>query len=171
MHSARLYKTVASLGFKSGLFASTQGVVSSIYLFARPISLKISCSAFGTLSCSISVTSDWCKPSAKAISSLSISSFLSGAGRTPPKDWLIIADVLETRLPKSLTRSVLIRVKSDSFEYAPSLPNGISRSKKYLNASEPYLATISLGSVSSVLILSCLLFDSLSPPIKSQPWP
>ena len=38
--SARLYITVESSGFFAGSFASAQGAVSSIYLFARPMNAQ-----------------------------------------------------------------------------------------------------------------------------------
>ena len=52
------------------------------------------------------------------------------AGRASPKYFSAMATERETRLPRSLARSALMRVIRLSFENRPSEPNGNSRSRK-----------------------------------------
>ena len=122
MLSSRLYSTAASLGIFSSLFARTHGAVSSIYLFARETTLNISSSALE--SCASSMSFETGSTSAAAIvrSSSSMGSAFFSSGRVPPKYLSAIATVLETRLPRSFARSVLIRPIIISLEKLQSEP-------------------------------------------------
>ena len=128
--SARLYKTEPRRSRLFSSFARIQGAVSSIYLFARDTTAKISESASGALSFSIAPFTFRNAPSAAETSSPSTPSALPRSGKTPPKYCPIIAAVRETRFPRSFARSELIRLNSFSFVYSPSLPKGISRRRK-----------------------------------------
>ena len=128
--SHRLYSTAARRGRLASSFASTQGAVSSMYLLARWMTLKISASAFGTCRTSMHAVTFAGRASTMAASSSSSGSALRWAGRVPPKYFSIIATLRESRLPRSLARSALIRLISASLEKIPSLPNGISRRRK-----------------------------------------
>ena len=127
--SAKLYKTVPNLSFFSSSLANIQGVVSSIYLLALPISANISSKASGILKLSIAFVTLTGVSKAKLINSLSISSLAVGAGITPPKYFSIIATVLDNKLPRSLQRSELIFFINISLLNNPSAPNGISLNK------------------------------------------
>ncbi len=130
IHSPRQYITVAKRGLSSLFFARAHGAVSSIYLLARPISFQISARALLNCSSFMSFSTLAGVASAISISSLSIAANSDGHGITPLKYLSIIAKVLFTRLPRSLTRSEFIRFKSASFEKTPSAPNGSSRIRK-----------------------------------------
>ena len=83
--SHRLYSTAARRGRLASSFASTQGAVSSMYLLARWMTLKISASAFGTCRTSMHAVTFAGRASTMAASSSSSGSALRWAGRVPPK--------------------------------------------------------------------------------------
>ena len=128
--SSRLYSTRASRGLSSWVLASTQGAFSSIYLLAREITSKISTRAVWKVYSSMSPWYFSFRPPARAISSASFSSSARwSAGRVPPKYFTAMAVVRLTKLPKSLARSMLMRLMRLSLEKLPSLPKGNSRSR------------------------------------------
>ena len=130
--SARLYKTSFKRSFCVSSLASAQGMVSSIYLFARRRSVNISVIASAIRSASAFASTFFTVSLASFLNSLSSSvSLLSGDFTTvPPKYFSIIATVRDTRLPKTLARSVLKRSHTSSHVICPSLSNGISWSTK-----------------------------------------
>ena len=102
--SARLAITDARRARSASDLASTQGVVSSMYLLQWRNSEITSAQA-----------------SASAVS--------PAAGTTPPKYWRIIAAVRETRLPRMLARSVLVRAATASKLMLPSFCSESSLSR------------------------------------------
>ena len=52
------------------------------------------------------------------------------SGKVPPKYLSAMAVVRDSRLPRSLARSILMRLISSSLEKLPSEPKGKSRSRK-----------------------------------------
>ena len=139
MDSSRLYITRARRGpLASRSLASTQGLFSSIYLLARPMTAKTSIRAFWKAYFSIWASYFSRRPAPRAASSSSRGSAVWAAGSLPPGKYLPTMDtVRETRLPRSLARSVLMRVIRASLEKLPSEPKGNSRSRKYRRASTP----------------------------------
>ena len=135
--STRLYMTSARRGAFASSFARTQGIVSSMYLFARWMQRKTSSSARCGWRASICAAYFSGRARSMTLSSSSIGSALRAAGRTPPKYFSTIAVVRDTRLPRSLARSVLIVEISSSLEKLPSEPKGKVRSRKKRSASTP----------------------------------
>ena len=88
------------------------------------------------------------------------------AGSTPPKYLPTMAVVRETRLPRSLARSVLMVWISSSLEKLPSEPKGNVRIRKNRRASTPNFSARIYGSTTLPLDL-----DILPPSSSSQPWP
>ena len=101
MHSIRLYSTVPRSAFLFSSFASTQGAVSSIYLFARLIKRQMLASAFGKSIFSKYAAASTPTVSASAFSSASnsLAGVAAGAGTMPSKYLSIIATERLTRLP------------------------------------------------------------------------
>ncbi len=97
--SSRLYITVARRALFASSFASTQGAVSSIYLFAREMTLKTSSSAVWVWKVSISFSYLPRSSPAIVLSSQSISSACRSAGSVPSKYFTTIATVRLSRLP------------------------------------------------------------------------
>ena len=109
---------------------SAHGIVSSMYLFVRAMNFQSSSSV--RLNWYLSIASSHFCRSARPISSRGASSGPASCscGMWPPKYFCTIAVVRESRLPRSLARSELMRWINASFVNRPSLPNGISRSRK-----------------------------------------
>ena len=128
--SARLYSTRARRGRLASSLASTQGAVSSMYLLARAITANTSASAFWKAYFSIWASYLPRRPFAMASSSASSGPSACSAGSVPPKYLSAMAVVRDSRLPKSLARSMLMRLISSSLEKLPSVPKGKSRSRK-----------------------------------------
>ncbi len=120
MLSQRLYITVASVPRFSSSFASIQGQVSSIYLFARRMIAQMLSIASGIKRLSTFALILSSAPVATSIKLVSNSVAVCGAGIVPPKYCSTIAVVRETRLPKSFTKSLFILDKKALFEYIPS---------------------------------------------------
>ena len=165
-HSSRLYRTLARRAFLLSSLASCQGAVSSMYLFARWMSLKTSSSARWSWNLSICCSYLSRLVRASSLSSSSRASASRSVGRVPPKYFSTIAVVRETRLPKSFARSVFMVEMSSSLEKLPSEPKGKVRRRKNLSASTPNMSASLYGSTT-------LPFDLLilPPSMTSQPWP
>ena len=97
--SVRLYRTVARRARFASSRASTQGAVSSIYLFALRNTDMISPTASATRNSSTSFATFLYAPVATAFSSSSTGSAAWRSETTPPKYLLDIATVRLTRLP------------------------------------------------------------------------
>ena len=139
--SSRLYITEASRAFLLSSLASTQGAVSSMYLLARWISLKISSRARCSWKASICFSYLARAERIISTSSSSMGSASRPVGRLPPKYFSTMAVVRDTRLPRSLARSVLMVLISSSLEKLPSEPKGKVRSRKKRRASTPKRST------------------------------
>ena len=130
-HSARVYSTVARRGLRSSSRPRIQGWVTSMYLLQLPISFQISCRAlenWKAFTCSSTRAGVASARSHRGRSMLS--STASIAVMEPPKYFSIMATVRETRLPRSLARSALMRVSMALRVNSPSEPKGISRMRK-----------------------------------------
>ena len=110
--------------------ASTQGAVSSIYLLARCTTSKMAMRAVGTSSASMAASTLAGSSLIRPSSSPSTGSATGVLVTVPPKYFSHMATVRDSRLPRSLARSVLMRLMSASLVKAPSLPKGTSRSRK-----------------------------------------
>ena len=97
--STKLYKTVLSLSTFSGSLASAQGIVSSIYLFARLNTLRTSLIASETLNSFILAVTLSLAPVTTNFNSSSTGSITLAFSTTPSKYLLLIAIVRLTRLP------------------------------------------------------------------------
>ena len=128
--SHRLYSTAARRGRFASSFASTHGAVSSIYLLARWMPLKISASACGSCRLSMHFVTAAGMAFTSCASSPSNSPAWRASGSVPPKYFSTMATVRDKRLPRSFAKSELMRAISASFENTPSLPKGISRRRK-----------------------------------------
>ena len=164
--SRRLYMTVARRALLASSFASAHGIVSSIYLLARWMHLKISSSAFWNWNFSICASTRSRRPETREIRLSSNSPAARSAGRVPPKYFSTIAVVRETRFPRSFARSMLMVLIRSSLEKLPSEPNGNVRSRKKRSASTPNISASTYGSTTLPLD-----FDILPPSMTSQPWP
>ncbi len=101
------YITVLSLGSVASSLANAQGVVSSMYLFARRARVITSSTASAILKASMCALIFSTALSAVASRSRSVSFLSAGPSTTPPKYLLTIATVLLTRLPRVFARSEL----------------------------------------------------------------
>ena len=129
--SARLYSTRARRGLESSLLASTHGAVASIYLLC--------------------VVDDLKHVRQRILEGIRLHVGFIAVTQTPglleqrgvlwglrPAQWAdcrrkylsAMAVVRLSRLPRSLARSMLMRLMSSSLEKLPSEPNGKSRSRK-----------------------------------------
>ena len=70
------------------------------------------------------------RPLIRPSSSASMASVPATLRTVPPKYFSHMATVRLSRLPRSLARSLLMRLMRASLVNMPSLPNGISRSRK-----------------------------------------
>ena len=141
-------------------------MVSSIYLLARWMHLKISSRPFWNWNFSICASYRSRRPESMEMSASSASPASRASGSVPPKYFSAIAVVRETRLPRSLARSMLIVLISSSLEKLPSEPKGNVRSRKKRSASTPNFSASRYGSTTLPLDL-----DILPPSMTSQPWP
>ena len=94
MDSSKLYRTVARRSCFSSSFARAHGIVSSMYLFVRLKTAKISSKASPTLNSSIFCVTLSNAATAICFNSSSTSSFTSGFVMTPLKYLLDIEMVL-----------------------------------------------------------------------------
>ena len=97
--SSRLYMTVARRARLASSLASSQGAVSSIYLFARETTLKTSSSAAWVLEGVHQLFVLCAQPPAMEFSSQSAPSVSRSVGRAPSKYFITIATVRLSRLP------------------------------------------------------------------------
>ena len=164
--SARLCITTSSLSLFASSFASTQGVVSSMYLFVLWTTFQISSRAMLNFHSFIASSTLSAHVVASSFSSASGPSSFPAAGMMPPQYLSIIETVLETRFPRSFARSKFILLSITSLVKIPSCPNVYSLRRKYFRASIPYLSIRSTGSTTLPFD-----FDILPPSIRSQPCP
>ena len=127
--SAKLVITLDSSSLLPSLF-NVQGVVSSIYLFAREMSFQTLSKAWEKWRASICFWYSAIVSLAVLIKSFANSSCSEATGATWPSwYWLIIETVLFNKLPKSLAKSKLTLSTKSSGVKIPSEPNGIARIK------------------------------------------
>ena len=106
MASARLWRTLSSLGLSFSSLASTHGMVSSMYLLALLTTVQMSSSAMLKANLSMLASTFEAAPIAMAFRSSSSGSVASvSAGTVPPLYFSIMETVRETRLPRSFARS------------------------------------------------------------------
>ncbi len=164
--SSILYSTAARRPFLLSSLQRIQGAVSSIYLLVRETSFIVSVMAFWNWKASICASTLCFRTLAIWISSTSMGSVVCSAGSLPSKYFRAMVTVRETRLPRSLARSVLIRLISSSLVKLPSEPKGNSRNRKYRTASTLYRWQRMAGSTTLPRLL--LIFS----PLKfNHPWP
>ena len=137
MVSSRLYSTVARRTRLLSSLPSVHGAVSSIYLLARSMTLKISSRLFWSWSFSISASYRSRRAHTVFFRSQSSGESSRSAGSLPPKYFSTMPVVRLTRFPSLLARSVLMVEISSSLEKLPSEPKGKVRSRKKRSASTP----------------------------------
>ena len=148
--------TVSSLSRAWGSFASNQGSLSTMYLFVVLIKFQMEINALwkASLGKDDSV-SDRVSP-AVSMRTLSSSEGAWATGTFPSQYFTAIVKVLLTRFPRSFARSELsLWTKLSSLKFE-SRPKTMSLSRKYLNASRPYLSFISKGFTTVPLLLDIL---------------
>ena len=126
MDSVRLYSTSARRSWSASSFASTHGVVSSMYLLQRRNRSNTAVIASATRSLSIFSCTLSLVPVTTAFKSSSTSSAAPVFLTTPSKYLLLMEIVLFTRFPKILARSELNLSITSSHVMTPSFSNGIS---------------------------------------------
>ena len=114
--SNKLYKTVPKRSFWLSSLAKIQGAVSSIYLLALPTNCQIVLKASENASLSKASAALGAVAKANSFNSSSNSVACPASGIMPPKYLSTIATERLTRLPKSLAKSVLMRLTKASSE-------------------------------------------------------
>jgi len=122
----RFQRTVSRRSFFASSFASTHGIVSSMYLLQRLKRLKISVIASATRSSSILSSTAFGVLSVTAFRSASTSSATPLSVTVPPKYLFVMETVLLTRFPSVFARSEFMRSTISSHVITPSFSNGIS---------------------------------------------
>ena len=128
--SARLYITLARSCFFAGSLARAHGAVSSMYLFARLMNAQTFLMVADSCMSFIFVLKKSTVSLASALRDLSTSLSPTGAVSTPSWNLMVMLSVRCSRLPRSLARSLLMRLMRASREKLPSCPRLISRSRK-----------------------------------------